>query len=178
MTRRAVSMLRAGGHTVEIEDLYENGFDAAMVPAERSSYYGGPYDTRLVADSVERLLAAEAIVLVFPTWWFGFPAILKGWFDRVWGPGVAYDHAAGYGPIRPRLKQLREMLAITSLGASWWIDSLVMRQPVKRVLKTAIIGACAPQCRLQMVSIYKSEQLTPAQVNRFGARVEKALSKW
>jgi len=39
---------------------------------------------------VERLLAAEGLVLVFPIWWFGFPAVLKGWFDRVWAPGFAY----------------------------------------------------------------------------------------
>jgi len=45
------------------------------------------------AGQIDRLMSAEALVLVFPTWWFGFPAILKGWFDRVWAPGIAYDHA-------------------------------------------------------------------------------------
>jgi hypothetical protein len=58
------------------------------------------------------------------------------------------------------------------------VDRMVMRQPVKKVLKTAIIGVCAPQCRFQMISIYKSESLTALQVDRFTARMESALSKW
>ena len=178
ISRRVVKMLQAHGHEVTLQDLYAEGFDAAMTQTERASYYEGPYSTQSVSSQVEQLLSAEAIVLVFPTWWFSFPAILKGWFDRVWAPGVAYDHSAGYGPIKPRLHNLREMLVITSLGAPWWVDRLIMRQPVKRVLKTALVGACAPKCRFQMVSMYKSESLTSAQVNEFWLRVKRALSRW
>lgn len=178
MTQRIASVLREAGHEVTVEDLYAEGFDAALTQAERAGYYTGAYPTQQVAVQVGRLLAAEAVVLVFPTWWFGFPAILKGWFDRVWGPGVAYDHASEFGPIKPRLGNLRRLLAITSLGAPWWVDRLVMRQPVKRVLKTAIVGACAPQCRFQMLSLYKSERLTTAHVDKFALRVERALALW
>jgi len=178
MTRRVAKTLEAQGHMVTVEDLYAEGFDAAMTPQERASYYEGQYAADAVSLQVQRLLAAEAIVLVFPTWWFGFPAVLKGWFDRVWGPGVAYDHADGYGPIKPRLHNLREMLVATSLGAPWWVDRILLRQPVRRILKTAIVGTCAPQCRLQMVSVYKSEALTPVQVDHFWRRVQRALSRW
>ncbi len=121
---------------------------------------------------------AEAVVLVFPTWWFGFPAILKGWFDRVWAPGVAYERANGFGPIEPRLSGLHHMLVVTSLGVPWWVDRFVMRQPVKRVLKVAIVGPCAPACRLQMLSMYKSERLTQGQVEKFAHRIEEALRRW
>ena len=171
-------MLRALGHTVEVEDLYAREFAASLTAAERRSYYAGPYSVQQVARQVEQLLAAEAIVLVFPTWWFGFPAILKGWFDRVWAPGVAYDHADKYGPIKPRLTNLRHMLAVTSLGSPWWVDKFVLRQPVKRVLKSAIVGTCARKCRLQMLSLYKSEQLSSAQVEQFGVRIEQELRRW
>lgn len=178
MTLRVVEMLRAAGNEVIVEDLYAMDFDAAMSPEERASYYEGPYSAKAAADRIENLLSAEAIVLIFPTWWFGFPAILKGWFDRVWAPGVAYDHSTGYGPIKPRLLNLREMLAITSLGTPWWVDWIIMRQPVKRVLKSAIAGTCAPKCRFRMVSVYKSEKLTSAQVDKIGARVKRVLDKW
>lgn len=178
MTRRIVDLLQVSGHEVVLEDLYADRFDAVMTSVERSSYYEGAYNTHLIEDYVERLLAADAIVLVFPTWWFSYPAILKGWFDRVWGPGVAYDHATGYGPIKARLHNLREMLVVTSLGAPWWGDWLIMRQPVKRVLKTAIVGTCAPKCRFKMVSLYKSESLTPDQIDKFWLRVKQVLSKW
>jgi NAD(P)H dehydrogenase (quinone) len=178
VTRRVVELLQTAGHEVTLEDLYAEKFDAVMTPEERASYYEKPYSSQSFDAQIERLLSAEAIVLVFPTWWFSFPAILKGWFDRVWGPGLAYDHATDYGPIKPRLHGLREMLAITSLGAPKWVDWIIMRQPVKKVLKTAIVGTCAPGCRFRMVSVYKSESLTKAQVDEFWSRVERALSRW
>jgi putative NADPH-quinone reductase len=178
LTQRIVDTLRSAGHQVAVEDLYAEGFDAALTPVERAGYYAGAYPTAHVESGAGRLLSAEAVVLVFPTWWFGFPAILKGWFDRVWGPGVAFDHTAGYGSIRPRLKNLRRVLAVTSLGSPWWVDRLVMRQPVKRVLKTGIVGACAPQCRFEMFSLYKCEQLSAAQVDRFAERIERVLARW
>lgn len=178
LARRVVAALAAAGHDVMVEDLSGNGFAPALTRAERQGYYQPPCDQSAVQPQVERLLAAEALVLVFPTWWFGFPAILKGWFDRVWLPGVAYDHADDLGPIRPRLLGLRRALAVTSLGAPGWVDRLLMRQPVKRVLKTALLGTCAPKCRLEMLSLYKAERLTPPQVEAFARRVEQALARW
>lgn len=178
MARTAKAVLEAGGHEVVVEDLYEADFSAALTVAERQSYYGRPFDSAAVQTRVDRLLAAEALVLVFPTWWFGFPAILKGWFDRVWAPGVAYDHASDLGPITPRLHKLRRTLAITSLGSPWWVDWVVLRRPVRRVLKTALLGTCAPACRFEMLSLYKAERLSEAQVRAFGARVERALRDW
>lgn len=178
LAEKAVKTLHAAGHSVEVEDLYEREFNASLTGAERRSYYDGPYDSRQVASQVERLLNAEAVVLVFPTWWFGFPAILKGWFDRVWAPGVAYDHADQYGPIKPRFNHLRHMLAVTMLGSPWWVDRFVLRQPIKRILKTAIVGTCAPKCRFQMVSLYNSEQPAPERVEQFQGRVENTLKQW
>lgn len=178
LTQQATDILQARGHDVVLEDLYVQNFGAALTETERHSYYSGAYSAEQVAYQVERLLAAEAIVLLFPTWWFGFPAILKGWFDRVWAPGMAYDHADRYGSIKPRLTRLRHLLAVTSLGSPWWVDRLVLRQPVKRVLKTAIVSTCAPQCRFEMMSLYKSEQLSTGQVDRFAARMAGLLQRW
>ncbi len=89
LTQRVVAQLQDAGHAVAVEDLYAQKFDPCLTPRERETYYGEAYDASYVADQVDRLLSAEAIALVFPTWWFGFPALMKGWFDRVWGPGMA-----------------------------------------------------------------------------------------
>lgn len=178
LATRAIDTLTRAGHEVGVEDLYRSAFPAALTAQERASYYGPRYDGNALAGEAARLLDAEGLVLCFPTWWFGFPAILKGWFDRTWGPGIAYDHAGDLGAIKPRLHRLRHVLAVTSLGSPWWVDRLVMRQPVKRVLKTALLATCAPAARLQMLSLYKSERLDGGQVQAQGARLEKLLSPW
>lgn len=175
---RAVSALAGAGHEVVVEDLHAGHFAPALSAAERASYYAGPFDGAGLRGEIDRLRAAEGLVLCFPTWWFGFPAILKGWFDRVWAPDVAYDHADDLGAIRPRLANLRRTLAITSLGSPWWVDRLVLRQPVRRVLKTALLGTCAPRCRLEMLSLYKAERLDERRAAAFGARVARTLAAW
>jgi NAD(P)H dehydrogenase (quinone) len=174
----AVATLTAAGHEVQVEALYQTGFSPTLTVAERQTYYGQPFESVAVSAQAERLVGAEGLVLVFPTWWFGFPAILKGWFDRVWAPGIAYDHASDLGPIAPRLHKLRHALAITSLGSPWWVDRLLLRQPVKRVLKTALLGTCAPACQFGMLSLYKAERLGEAQVRAFDRQIGAALGKW
>jgi NAD(P)H dehydrogenase (quinone) len=178
LAQSAIDALRTSGHDVEIEDLYASEFSPALTVEERRSYYGPAFDAAAVQGRIDRLLAAEALVLVFPTWWFGFPAILKGWFDRVWAPGTAYDHASDLGPIRPRLHGLRRAIAITTLGSPWWVDRFILRQPVRRVLKTALLGTCAPACRFEMLTFYEAERLAPTRVRQLCARLERALSRW
>ncbi len=174
----AIARLKQRGHEVQVEDLYETGFGAALTAKERASYYAGMYDRSAVRDETARLLETEALVVVFPTWWFGFPAVLKGWFDRIWAPGVAYDHANDLGPIKPRLLGLKKTLAVTTLGASWWMDKLVLRQPVKRVLQIALLGACAPACTFQMLSLYNAERLSNDKMQDFQTRIEAVLDRW
>ncbi|MFW2080916.1 NAD(P)H-dependent oxidoreductase [Acinetobacter guillouiae] len=126
LAKTAIATLIANGHEVVIEDLYASGFSPALTDEERQSYYSPTFDQTAVKENIDDLLSAEALILVFPTWWFGFPAILKGWFDRIWAPGVAYDHANDLGAIQPKLDNLKYTLAITSLGSAWWVDRLVL----------------------------------------------------
>jgi NAD(P)H dehydrogenase (quinone) len=163
LARAVRAEITASGHELRVQDLYGDGFSPVLTAEERLKYY-----TSFPRDGLEWEIAslewAEMLILVFPTWWFGFPAILKGWFDRAWAPGIAYDHAADMGSIKPRLHGLRKAVAITTLGSPWWIDWLVFRRPVRRVLKTGILGPCAPNCRLKFVSVYGSEKLSVAAV--------------
>lgn len=178
MARVSIDALSAAGHQVEIEDLYRNEYSPLLTASERNSYYDSAFDASVVQSQIGRLLSADALILVFPTWWFGFPAILKGWFDRVWAPGFAYDHANDLGRIKPRLKNLKKTLAITSLGSSWWVDYLVLRRPVRRVIKTALLGTCAPSCEFEMLSLYKAENLTSIRVHEFCSGIQKTIAKW
>ena len=175
---KAMGLLQALGHDVTLEDLYQNRFDPVLSTTERATYYEKAYDGSKVSGEIERLRKADALVLAFPTWWFGFPAILKGWFDRVWAPTVAYDHADDFGPIRPKLNNLKKAFVITTLGAPWWVDFFVLRRPVKRTLRYALLGACARQCRLKFLSFYQCEAVDPARIQKQAHRIESELNQF
>ena len=172
---KTIDHLKKQGYQVTIKDLYVEGFNPVLSRSERESYYLDQFDDSLVTSDIEQLKQAESLVLIFPTWWFGFPAILKGWFDRVWAPGHAYEHASDFGPIKQCLENLKEMKVVTTLGSPWWVDAFVLRQPVKKVLKTALLGACATNCKFKMLSLYNSEKLTKARIDRFVSRIESSF---
>ena len=104
--------------------------------------------------------------------------MLKGWFDRIWGPGIAYDHASDYGPIKPRLDNMRKVLVVTTLGSPWWVDRLIMWQPVKRVVKMALLGACTKKSKLKFLTLYNCEKLDEQKITAFMSRIGKVLSTW
>ena len=79
------------GHEVDDCDLNVEGFDPVMSRQDRIDYHDAAVNRARVAPYVDRLLAAEALVFVFPVWNYGFPAILKGFVDKVFLPGVSFE---------------------------------------------------------------------------------------
>ncbi|TCQ03316.1 flavodoxin-like protein [Rhizobium sp. PP-F2F-G36] len=148
-----------------------------MTADERSGYYAISEEVA-ASPEAERLINADSLVLIFPTWWFGFPAILKGWFDRVWINGTAYDRNVNTGAMEPRLTNLRTILVITALGAPWWVDYLVMRKPVKRILKMALMRSCTAHSSFTMFSLYEAEQVSQERFSTFCERIGLAIAKW
>jgi putative NADPH-quinone reductase len=168
------------GHPIEVEhlDLYDSDFAAPLSAAERRGYFTGEFDASALGEQIAALQRAEILVLVFPTWWFGLPALLKGWFDRVWAPGIAFDHPIEPGGrITARLSGLKHCLIVTTLGSPWWFDRLILRRPLRRILKTALIGVCAPAIRFDMLSLYNSMDLEQPRLNRFLGRIDGAVLK-
>lgn len=175
---QAEDAARAAGHQVTRLDLYAADFDPRLSASERASYYS---DDRAcdapLQQQIAQLTQAELLILVLPTWWFGFPAILKGWFDRLWRPGIAFDNAANLGRITPRLTGLRRVVAITTMGSPRWIDWLVLRQPVRRVLRWSILKPCAPQARLYWLALHNAETTSERSTNRFADRIRRTIEQ-
>jgi putative NADPH-quinone reductase len=96
---RILAGLKTQGHQVDELDLYAARFNPVLRREEWGRYLKPDDNLVGIEDCVERLRAAEALVLCFPTWWYGMPAILKGWFDRIWAPGVAFHLPETGGPI-------------------------------------------------------------------------------
>jgi NAD(P)H dehydrogenase (quinone) len=169
--------LKDMGHEIALEDLYKDQFDPVLSVEERESYYRADYDASKVSAEIERLVNADALVMIFPTWWFGFPAILKGWFDRVWAPTLAYAHADDFGPIKPKLENLKKAFVVTTLGAPWWVDYLILWGPVKRTLRYALLGACARKCQLKFMSFYKCEAVGKSRIDQQIRKIEAELTR-
>lgn len=174
LAQQAIDALRARGATVDILDLYAEDFEPSLTAQERRLHYETPAHTPDIAALQQRLAAADTLVLVFPTWWFSFPAILKGWFDRVWSPKFAFEQGT---PIKPLLTGLKSCLVVTTLGSPWWIDWVVMRQPVKRILKTGLVFACAPQAKFRILSFHDAETADATRVEGFVGRMKQAIGR-
>ncbi|MAF03347.1 NAD(P)H-dependent oxidoreductase [Herbaspirillum huttiense F1] len=99
--------LRDQGHEVLHSDLYAMGWKSALdaqdfpvrqhsdrlsIIAESEHAFAHGCQTSDVAEEQRKLLAADALILQFPLWWFSMPAIMKGWIDRVWAYGLAYGY--------------------------------------------------------------------------------------
>ena len=101
----AVATLRQQGHEVQVSDLYEMGWKAHAdagdfnditnadrlhyVAESRHAFTSETQSPQITAEQ-QKLLWADAVLFSFPLWWFGMPAILKGWVDRVFACGFAY----------------------------------------------------------------------------------------
>ncbi|KAI0478068.1 Flavodoxin-like protein [Xylaria cf. heliscus] len=105
LLRITVDELEAQGHEVQVSDLYamqwKSQVDRADFPhlsqdARLKVAYASAEATALnkLTDDVkreqEKLLWADTVIFQFPMWWMGMPAILKGWFDRVYSLGFGY----------------------------------------------------------------------------------------
>jgi len=88
----AIAALERNGHDVSFHDLYEEGFDP-ILPYEEIPE-GAPLPPPL-ADHCQEIVSADGILIVHPNWWGQPPAILKGWVDRVFRPGIAYRFLEG-----------------------------------------------------------------------------------
>lgn len=176
VAKTAREMLAAGGHEVDLLDLYRERFDPCLSETERRGYFDQPYDTSGVDDLVTRLRQAEGLILVFPQWWFNFPAILKGFFDRVFAPGVAFTHDPAGGRIVPKLTNIRLFWALTTTGSPWWIVHLYMGNPVRRLLKRGIAAFCAKRLNFRMLALHDMDRVTDAGRKAHLERVKRALT--
>jgi len=113
---KIVETLQGRGWEVDDCDLYAEAFQPVLTTEERRSYHDEEINTAPVAEYVERLRAAEALIFSFPVWNFGYPAILKGFLDRVFLPGVSFKLVDGQ--VRPNLTHIERLSAVTTYGGT------------------------------------------------------------
>jgi NAD(P)H dehydrogenase (quinone) len=171
----AQEALQQSGHQVHLTDLYAEGFPPALSKQERLNYEAAGANITDVRTHVERLGWAQGLILVFPTWWYGMPAILKGYFDRVWVPGVAFELDPRGSVLRPRLDHIRVMAVVTTYGSPWWFIKLYMHDPGKAVLMRGLGRLLSPKAKRMYLAQYGMDRSTPESRRRFIAKVRHSL---
>lgn len=109
MARRYAEAVRAHGHEVVLRDLYRLGFDPVLRDEERTGQFGADVEAELAA-----LEGSEVFVLVYPVWYGGPPAMLKGYIDRVLGAGRVFGLVAE--DRRPSLLEGKRLVTLSSSG--------------------------------------------------------------
>jgi putative NADPH-quinone reductase len=118
------------GHEVD-DSISTPRLRSAAERAEERLNYHDLEPTEPVKDYVERLRAAEALVMVYPVWNYGYPAILKGFFDRVFLPGVSF--ALVDGKVRPTCTISRKVVVVTTYGGSR-LRTFLMGDPPRKIV--------------------------------------------
>jgi NAD(P)H dehydrogenase (quinone) len=173
---RVVETLRGSGHIVDDLDLYAERFDPVMSRETLLHYIDTKINTREVEAYVERLRAAEALVLVFPVWFDGLPAILQGYFQRVFLPGVSMriDEA---GLFHPNLWNLKRLAAVCTYGDSRR-DAAAKGDPPRRFVRDNIGALIDPKGRFEYLPIYDMNFTTAPRRAAFMKRVTRAFEAW
>ena len=169
----AVRGLEAAGFEVRVVDLYAEGFDPVMGAEERRRYHTPGENERPVASHLEQLKRADTLVFVYPTWWYGLPAMLKGWLDRVWVPYVTFTLPES-GAIKGLMGNIRRLVVITTCGSPWLWMTLI-GDPGRRTLLRGVRAICHPLCKRVWLTHYRIDRSTEASRKAFLARVERRL---
>lgn len=174
--RTARAALERAGHEVDDCDLYAEGFCPVLTREERIHYHDPSRNRAPVQGYVDRLLAAEALVLCFPVWNFGPPAMLKGFLDRVFLPGVSF-HLSDDGKVTSNLGHIRKLGAITSYGRARWV-AFAMGDPPRKLVTRMLRFQIRPGARVVYLAHYHMNVSTAASRRRFLARVERAMARF
>ncbi len=174
--QRAVDGLRSGGHDVTTIDLYADGFRTAMSREERIAYdTDDPILDPQVGDHAALLRHAGIVVFVYPTWWSGLPAILKGWLERVMVPGVGFTFDEATGKVQPGLRHVRRLIGISTYGSPRLAVRLV-NDNGRRILTRALRMSCGVRARTTWLALYGMDTTEPADRAAFLDRIERRLA--
>ncbi|WP_339694774.1 NAD(P)H-dependent oxidoreductase [Celeribacter baekdonensis] len=175
-----LTRLSAAGAEVRLRDLYSEGFDPVMSAYDHETYETVPENRQRVARDCTDLQWCNTLIFVYPTWWYGLPAMLKGWLDRALVPDVAFIMPKSEGEdIKPGLTHITKLGVFTTCGASRWLTFLV-GAPGKRTLMRGLRIILAKRCKTAFAAHFLMDSSTPESrakhLNRVQNRLDKLIS--
>lgn len=163
--------LEEAGHNYQISDLYAEKFNPVMTEDEylREGFYQleAPIAEDVIAEQ-EKINASDVIVFIYPDFWTASPAMLEGWFQRVWTYGFAYgDH--------PTMKVLEKAIFLITMGGSLTDE---VRRSQLEAMKTVMVGdrirnrakACEVIAFDQMTRGYGNDKNRDERIEKFSVK--------
>ena len=179
LVHAAFDAVRAGlassGAEFRAHDLYREGFVPELSADEHRTHVEPGVADDLVEHAAD-LQWCDTLILVHPTWWSGHPAMLKGWIDRVWASGVAWDLPTGANRLRPRLRNVRRLVAVTTHGSSKLVNSL-QGEGGKRTLFRSLRTMCHPLARTHWLAFYGVDADDAAKRTEFIDRLPAKIAR-
>lgn len=178
----ALEALSGAGHEVDALDLYEEDFEAVMSREERLAYHDIPGNlTPAVKPYVDRVRAADAIVFIHPVWNYGYPAILKGFFDRIFLPGVSFVLVGGNGvdtgTLIPNLKNIKKVAFVTSYGGNRW-RTWLMGDPPRSLARRWAWATFRTVLPPKYLALYDMNNVSEARRKAFIDKVKRSLGRF
>ncbi len=173
---RVITGLTTAGHETRVIDLDAEDFDPRLTADEVIAHIGSPTDRPEFGDHFDALRWAERIVLVYPTWFGGQPARLKGWFDRVWMHDVAFTLPPGATRIHANLQNIRRIDIVTSHGSSRLVN-FIQGNGGRITVFRALRVLCHPLCRTSLTALYDVDRNSPAELEAWLDGVEKRFAR-
>jgi putative NADPH-quinone reductase len=171
----ALAALAHAGHDVDLLDLYAEKFDPILSEEARRHYHDIARNQLGLESYVKRLTSAEVLILQFPTWCFGLPAMLKGFFDRMIMPGVAFD-ISDPAHVKPTLRNIRHIIGIVTYGRPRYM-ALWMSDPPRKIVKRYVRWFTGGSARAEYHALYHLNVATQAQRTAFIDKVDQRLRK-
>lgn len=138
--QRVVQQLEQAGHTVDRLHLDEEPFDPVMRGADLAVYARGQSADPAVCGYQARIDAARQLVFIFPIWWEVMPALLKGFIDKVFTKGWAYEPAR-IG-MKGHLTHIERAVIVTTMNTPRWVYRWWYGDTVQRALARGTLRKC------------------------------------
>ena len=170
---KALTGLARTRHSVDLLDLYADNFNPVLSAGGRRAYHDTAVNQAGLEPYIARLRRADALVLQFPVWSFGAPAMLKGFVDRLFMPGVGFDIS---DPAHvKRLLGFRRLVGITTYGRDWW-TAAYMGNPPKRWVTRYVRHMSRHPVKADYLALYHMNVASDAERGAFLAKVENRMA--
>lgn len=171
--------LASAGHQVTLLDLEAENYQPCLTRHDYDRYDSQErpgataHHDPVVADHIEALRNADAVIFTFPTFWSGLPAVLKGWIDRTLLPGVGFSVRPS-GRLRGELRRVRHVIGVTTYGSPrsyrWFVGD-----GGRRTIRT-VRANCGLRCRMRWLCLDSLDGRPDGDRTDFLSTVEQTMA--